>query len=117
VGTVESGARSESEDWVRCRPGLGSGMRGGDEERIPVVDVGIGVGYFRYAASRCDGDNTACLLDGRGRAGEDRGSKAGSSEGAGRLTPAVAGEDACRLILLGEESIMARVGMPLQASH
>ena len=46
VGTVERGVRSEREDWVRCRPGLGSGIRGGEEERIPVVDVGIGVGYF-----------------------------------------------------------------------
>jgi hypothetical protein len=114
VGTAESGARSESEEWVRCKPGLGIGIRGGDEERIPVVDVGIGVGYFRYAASRCDGDKTACLLEGRGRAGEeDRGSKAGRSEGAGRLTPAVAGEDACRLILLGEESIIATIRMLL----
>jgi hypothetical protein len=118
VGTAESGARSESEDWVRSRPGLGSGIRGGDEERIPVVDVGIGVGYSRYAVSRCDGDNIACLLEGRGKTGEeDRGSKAGSSEGAGRLTPAVGGEDACRLILLGEESIMAIVRMPLPTSH
>jgi hypothetical protein len=82
------------------------------------VDVGIGVGYFRYAASRCAGDKTACLLEGRGKAGEEeRGSKAGSSEGAGRLTPAVAGEDACRLILLGEESIIATVRMPVQTSH
>ena len=82
------------------------------------MDVGIGVGYFRYAASRSDGDKTACLLEGRGKAGEeDRGSKAGSSEGAGRLTPAVAGEDACRLTLLGEESIMMTVRVSLQTSH
>ena len=113
VGTVESGARSEREDWVRCKPSLGCATCGGDEERIPVVDVGIGVGYFRYAVFRCEGENTACLLEGRGKAGEeDSGSKAGSREGAGRLTPAVAGEDACRFILLGEESIMATVGMP-----
>jgi hypothetical protein len=46
VGTVDSGARSESEDWVLCRPGLGMRTCGGDEERIPVVDVGIGVGYL-----------------------------------------------------------------------
>jgi hypothetical protein len=118
VGTVESGARSEREDCVRCNPGLGRVIRGGDEDRIPVVDVGIGVGYFWYAASRCDGEKTACLLEGRGKAGEeDRGSKAGNNEGAGRLTPAVAGEDACRLILLGEESIMATVREPLQASN
>ncbi len=117
VGTVDSGVRSEREDWVRCMPGLSSAIRGGDDERIPVVDVGIGVGYFRYA-SRLDGDDTACLFEGRGRAGEeDRGSKAGSSEGAGRLTPAVAGEDARRFILLGEESIMTTVRVPLRNPH
>lgn len=46
MGTVDNGARSETEDCVRCRPGLGNCTCGGDEESIPVVDVGIGVGYL-----------------------------------------------------------------------
>jgi hypothetical protein len=119
VGTEESGARSDTEDWVRCRPGLPFCKGGGEEDRIPVVDVGTGVGYFLYAASCCEGEPSACLFEGRGRAGEEeKGSKAGSSEGAGRLTPAVAGNDGCRLILLGEESIMVRVQLLLRAcSH
>ncbi len=32
-------------------------------------------------------------LAGRGRVGEEKGSKAGSNEGAGRLTPATAGTE------------------------
>jgi hypothetical protein len=47
-GTAERGARSETEDCVLCRPGLAliRGGGGGEEERMPVVEVGIGVGYF-----------------------------------------------------------------------
>lgn len=46
-GTVESGARSESVETVRTKlgqPVLGIG--GGDDESMPVEDVGTGVGYF-----------------------------------------------------------------------
>jgi hypothetical protein len=43
--TAERGARSETEDCVLCNPRLAL-IRGGEEEIIPVVDVGIGVGYF-----------------------------------------------------------------------
>lgn len=68
--------------------------------------------------SRCDGEKIACLLEGRGKVGEeDSGSKAGSSEGAGRFTPAVAGEDACILSLLGDDSVMIDVRLPLRASN
>jgi hypothetical protein len=106
-GTVESGARSETEDKVRCKRGLLSWYGGGEEERIPVVDVGIGVGYFRYAASCWGGGETACLFEGRGKPGEEEyGSKAGSRDGAGRFTPAVAGNEGCISVLLGEESIL-----------
>jgi len=45
-GTAESGARSDTEDCVRCKHGLAGWIRGGEDERMPVVDVGIGVGYF-----------------------------------------------------------------------
>jgi hypothetical protein len=62
------------------------------------------------AASRSEGDERACLLDGRGNPGdEDNGSKAGSSDGAGRLVPAIDGKLGWELILLGEESIMADI--------
>ena len=108
--TAESGARSDKMDWVRRRPALGT-MCGGEEERIPVVDVGIGEGYFRYASSWCEGECLACRLAGRGSAGEEEdeeeGSKAGSRDGAGRFTPAAEEVFACMLILLGEESIFA----------
>jgi hypothetical protein len=49
-------------------------------------------------------------LVGRGKPGEEeKGSKAGSNEGAGRFTPAVEGRLGWELILLGEESIMADI--------
>lgn len=49
----------------------------------------------------------ACLLAGRGRAGEEeKGSKAGSRVGAGRFTPA-AGRAGWEFILLGDESMIA----------
>jgi hypothetical protein len=67
----------------------------------------MGVGYFWLAASRSEGEDRACLLKGRGRLGEEeKGSKAGSSEGAGRFTPAVDGRLGSAFSLLGEESIM-----------
>lgn len=77
AGTAERGARSEV---VRARPGLG----GGELDRMPVADVGTGVGYLRYARP------VFWRFDGRGSPGDDdRGSKAGSSDGAGRFVPAV----------------------------
>lgn len=46
-------------------------------------------------------------MKGRGRPGEEeKGSKAGSSEGAGRFTPAVDGKAGRAFSLLGDESIM-----------
>ncbi len=55
----------------------------------------------------------ACLLDGRGRPGEeDSGSKGGSSDGAGRLMPAaivVGSRGGSEALLPSEESIMAGV--------
>jgi hypothetical protein len=58
VGTADRGARSDTIDWVRCSPGLWW-TAGGDEERMPVVEVGIGVGYFAYNASLCEGEDLA----------------------------------------------------------
>jgi len=81
---------------------------------MPVVDVGTGVGYFKKA-SPCEGEDRAWRFEGRGKAGEDEsGSNAGSREGAGRLTPAVVGNEGCILTLLGDESIMADVHQLLQ---
>lgn len=49
-------------------------------------------------------------MEGRGNPGdEEKGSKAGSSDGAGLLTPAIEGRLGFELILLGEESIMAGI--------
>lgn len=71
---------------------------------MPVVEVGMGVGYLIEA----DPDPRA-LLSGRGRTGdEDNGSKAGRSDGAGRLTPATGGKLLWEFILLGDESIITK---------
>lgn len=75
--------------------------RGGLDEKM--VLEGTGVGYLRKA---CE---PACLFDGRGRPGdEDRGSKAGRSEGAGLLTPATVGNAGSIALVFedGEESIL-----------
>lgn len=73
------------------------------------MEVGIGVGYFWYAASRSEGEDRACLLEGRGKPGEEeKGSNAGRRDGAGRFTPAVEdGRLGWEFILLGDDSIMA----------
>lgn len=102
-GTAESGARSDTEDWLRVR--LPRGL-GGDEERIPVLDVGTGVGYLRWAFAP-----VACRFAGRGRPGdEESGSKGGRRVGAGRFVPAVAaaagGGSVGSVCLGGDESIM-----------
>lgn len=75
---------------------------------IPVLEVGTGVGYLRKAL------DVACRFVGRGRPGEEeRGSKAGSKDGAGRFTPAVEGSEGSSallaLLLTGDESISHRV--------
>ena len=66
-----------------------------------MLDVGAGVGYLTKALV------PACRLDGRGKPGDDeRGSNGGSSEGAGRLTPAVGSAGSKALPRVGgEESI------------
>jgi hypothetical protein len=103
-GTAERGARSETEDCVRWRPGL-VWIRGGEEDRIPVVEVGIGVGYLAYTASRSDGEERAFLV-GRGSPGEELN---GSNAGKRRFTPVFEGELGWALILLGDESIIADI--------
>jgi hypothetical protein len=63
---------------------------------MPVLEVGIGVGYLRKALDPFD-PSRACLFTGRGRPGEeDRGSNGGRSEGAGRLVPAILEDEELR---------------------
>ena len=57
-GSADSGALSEIDDCVRCRLGR-AWTCGGEEDRIPVVEVGIGVGYFSLVASRSEGEDRA----------------------------------------------------------
>lgn len=46
-GTLQSGDRSETVDWVLwIRGRRADGSRGGDDEGIAVEDVGTGVGYL-----------------------------------------------------------------------
>jgi len=88
VGTADNGARSERTDCVRARPGRERDcILGGLDDNIPVVEVGTGVGYF------CCGDEvwkSVCRFRGLGKPGEEeKGSKAGRREGAGRFVPAI----------------------------
>lgn len=72
---------------------------------MPVAEVGRGVGYLKSALS-LPGDG-ARRFEGRGNPGEEeKGSNAGRSDGAGRLTPAIGGNEGCTLTLLGDESII-----------
>lgn len=71
---------------------------------MPVEDVGIGVGYFCCLDPCFGGDSRAIRLVGRGNVGEEKGSKAGRREGAGRLTPATCEEE--DRWLEGEESML-----------
>lgn len=108
-GTADKGARSVVD--ARFRDGRTAG-RGGEEEMIPVVEVGTGVGYLAYMESRPEGEKRACRFEGRGKPGEeeDSGSNAGSREGAGRFfVPAKDGNAGWELVLLGEESIMTDI--------
>lgn len=83
MGTAESGARSGA---TPVRPG-------GELDKIPVLDVGTGVGYLRWTRERplLEPESGAVFwrLAGRGSPGEDeRGSNGGRRHGAGRLEPA-----------------------------
>lgn len=99
---------------VRCRTnGLAWARRGGDELIIPVVEVGIGVGYLVYPAPLPPLFGEHWRFAGRGKPGEDeRGSKAGRRLGAGRLRDVLSiggrvGREAPMLSLLGLSSIIA----------
>lgn len=95
VGTLERGTRSDSVETTLCRPGrVEVGCRGGDEESMPVEEVGIaGVGYLPFLSAALIEEAVATRFAGRGRKDEDGSdcSKGGSREGAGRFVPAIGG--------------------------
>lgn len=106
-GTDASGARCDRVDAVRSGPGQRVlDKRGGDDENIPVEEVGTGVGYFDLPLLYFWGESLgtqfssrearATRFAGRGSDGEEIGSNAGSKVGvessAGRLTPATGGK-------------------------
>lgn len=109
-GTDARGARSERLDAVLNSPARRVlNGRGGEEEKMPVEEVGTGVGYFDFplpyligeylGEQLCPGEARATRLAGRGSDGDEdgTGSKAGSKVGAdsaGRLTPATEGRSA-----------------------
>lgn len=78
-----------------------------------MLEVGTGVGYLVKAPV------VAWRFAGRGRAGdEERGSKAGSSDGAGRFTPVVLGSDGSNVLVIpgGEESISMALLVPITSN-
>ena len=80
-GTAESGARSDTVDWVRLSTGLRATEAttgGGEDSRIPIEDDGTGVGY-RFSSS-VGAVRGFWRLN---RGGDDEGSNAGSN----RFTP------------------------------
>ena len=91
-GTAARGARSETADCVRCIGGRRNECTGGGEEDIiPVEEVGTGVGYFWLEGTFSDGKTRAWRFAGRGKPGEEEnGSNGGNNDGvgAGRFTPA-----------------------------
>lgn len=88
-GTATRGARSEKPENVLARPERRvTDSGGGGDDAMPVDDVGMGVGYFFFFWLWREGEPRAWRLAGRGKDEGDSGSNAGSSDGAGRLTPA-----------------------------
>ena len=83
--------------------------RGGEEDGRRVEEVGIGVGYNCLPdVAGAGGDAWARRFVGRGRDGEEeKGSKAGSSDGAGRFMPAT-GEGG-KGTRCGEEVILSQL--------
>ena len=75
-GTSWSTVLVDNWDILLCNPDRG--RAGGDDGRMPVEDVGTGVGYCLTSSRR----SSNLRLVGRGRPGEEeRGSNAGSSDG------------------------------------
>lgn len=99
-GTDPRGTRSEG---LRASCGL----RRGELDRIPVLDVGTGVGYLRWASWP-----RFWRLSGRGRAGDDeRGSNGGRRDGADLFDPASEEEDVVGKAALSCEVAVACAGV------
>ena len=126
-GTDARGVRSESVDVVRCSPSRRVlRARGGDEERMPVEDVGTGVGYWNLPLpylvggenldKRFSSGDARTRLAGRGNTGEeDTGSNAGKRIGVdstGRFTPAAGGRGVNAL--RGDTSISSAKSLLMQ---
>lgn len=102
VGRAPSGTRPVGVESTRLGRGrIEEGKLGGDDETIPVEEVGNGEGYLRLSLNNLlgeyfvtglrVGESRATRLAGRGSDGEEReGSKAGSNVGPGaeRFVPA-----------------------------
>lgn len=114
-GTVDNGARSETAEKVLVEPGRRVRIGGGgEEEGMSVEEVGTGVGYERsLLADFACGDAWGRRFMGRGSVGEEeKGSNAGSRDGAGRLVP-TAGEMGTGAGL-GEEGILLHMWRLIQ---
>lgn len=95
-GTADKGARSSVAEKERGSDDRGAATPGGGEDdMICVEEVGTGVGYRETSGSRA-------IRFGRGREGDELGSKAGSKV-AGRFTPMI---EPTRLFSGEEESMM-----------
>lgn len=66
--------------------------RDGDEVKICVDEVGTGVGYFA-----CSSYVSLVLFNGRGRAGDEKGSKAGSNDDGGFFVATTEGDASGRV--------------------
>lgn len=88
-GTERRGFRSEAVESDRCIVGRALTRPGGEDDMMPVLDVGTGVGYLVKAFWLLMPAAPRGFLIRRGRPGEEeRGSNAGRRDGAGRFTPA-----------------------------
>jgi hypothetical protein len=99
VGRADKGSRSDAAVDVRTK----GGRRTGELDRIPVLEVGMGVGYLRRALRLPLPLPLPVFwrFSGRGRPGDDEsGSNAGSREGADRFCPAAGGEEGIELLSL-----------------
>ena len=87
-------------------------IRGGEDVRIAVDDVGTGVGYVT-SSSRA----SRFRFGGRGSVGdEENGSKAGSRDTAGRLLPASGGPSLAWCIELGAIVLLRRPKSPTRTT-
>lgn len=103
VDRVDKGSRSEALVDVRTK----GGRRTGELDRIPVLEVGTGVGYLRRAWLPLLALPVPVFwrFNGRGSPGdEESGSNAGSRDGAERFWPAAGGDEGTETLPLDLEA-------------